>query len=53
MKMKRLVGIVLILSFSLLSCATTTVIKSEPSDAGVYINGQKMGKTPLSLLGFT
>lgn len=27
-------------------CASTTVIRSEPSGATVYIDGSKMGKTP-------
>lgn len=30
----------------LTSCASTTVIQSEPSGANVYINGEKVGVTP-------
>lgn len=30
------------------SCSSTTVISSNPSGAQVYLNGEKMGKTPYS-----
>lgn len=29
-------------------CASTTVIRTEPSDATLYIDGSKTGKTPYS-----
>jgi len=30
------------------SCSSTTLISSEPSGAAVYLNGEKVGKTPYS-----
>jgi hypothetical protein len=39
---------ILFLSLTILltSCASTTVIQSEPSGANVYIDGEKVGVTP-------
>lgn len=37
-------GLVLILLFG--SCASTTVIRSNPEGAKVYLNGEPVGKTP-------
>ena len=34
------------LTIFLTSCASTTVIQSEPSGANVYIDGEKVGVTP-------
>ncbi|AVR45196.1 PEGA domain-containing protein [Christiangramia fulva] len=46
MKLKNLftliVGILLLFS----SCASSTIIDSYPSNATIYINGEKVGKTP-------
>lgn len=41
-------GTALFFAFTLLllSCKSTTIIKSEPAGAVVYINGQKKGETP-------
>lgn len=34
--------------FALCNCASTTMIRSEPSGAKVYADGMLLGKTPLS-----
>jgi hypothetical protein len=31
---------------TLMGCASTTIINSEPSGAAVYLNGEKLGVTP-------
>jgi hypothetical protein len=42
---QRLVAASTLLLFTV-GCASTTVIRSEPSGATVYIDGSKVGKTP-------
>lgn len=41
-------GIALLLAATLLfySCASTTIIRSTPSDAKLYLNGEPVGETP-------
>lgn len=43
--MKKLIGLITIFFF-LLGCASTTVIKSNPPGAELYLNGQLKGETP-------
>jgi len=43
--MKKLIGLISIFFF-LFGCASTTVIKSNPPGAEVYLNGQLKGETP-------
>ncbi len=43
--MKRLIALILVF-FILLGCGSTTVIKSNPSEAKLYLDGQFKGETP-------
>ena len=43
---KKLATLLLIVSLLLLGCSSTTVFRSDPSGAKVYINGESVGKTP-------
>ncbi len=45
MQLKRLVAAATALVLTV-GCTSTTIIRSEPSGANVYIDGSKMGKTP-------
>ncbi len=45
--MKRL--LCLLLAASLAGCTSTTVIKSVPEGATVYLNGERVGMTPYTL----
>jgi PEGA domain len=45
MQLKRLVAASTALMLTV-GCTSTTVIRSEPSGANLYIDGSKMGKTP-------
>ena len=38
--------LIAVLAQSLFGCSSSTVISTEPSDADLYINGMKVGKTP-------
>ncbi len=40
------VTMILLLSFLVGGCSSTTVISSEPNGATLYIDGMKVGKTP-------
>lgn len=42
----RVVSLVLAGSVLMASCASTTVIQSEPNGAKVYLNGEPVGRTP-------
>ena len=45
-KTTKIVSLLLVFSIFLSSCASTTIIQSEPSGAKVYLNGEKIGTTP-------
>lgn len=42
----RTIASVLLLSFVMISCSSTTMITSEPPGAKLYINGMSVGNTP-------
>lgn len=44
--MKKIISFILILPILLSSCASSTIISTSPSDATLYINGEKVGQTP-------
>ena len=43
---KKIISTLILLSFLITGCASTTLINSEPSGATLYMNGMKVGKTP-------
>ena len=42
----RTIASVLLLSFVMISCSSTTMITSDPPGAKLYINGMSVGNTP-------
>jgi hypothetical protein len=42
-------SVALVTCFNLIGCASTTVIRSEPAGANLYIDGSKVGRTPYVL----
>lgn len=46
--MTKTISLLLTSSILLTSCASTTMIQSNPSDAKVYLNGEFVGTTPYS-----
>lgn len=44
--MLKIIAILLSFSIFCTSCVSTTIIRSEPSGADVYIDGMRVGKTP-------
>ncbi|MFO7723596.1 MAG: PEGA domain-containing protein [Bacteroidales bacterium] len=42
----RAVAAMLAISILITSCASTTMIQSDPSGAKIYLDGEPMGKTP-------
>ncbi len=42
----KVISLILACSILLVSCSSTTMINSVPSDAIVFINGERVGKTP-------
>lgn len=47
--MKRTLAAMLVLSLLFLSCSTSTIIKSVPAKAKVYVNDEYKGETPYTL----
>ena len=46
MKLKYLYIPILSASLLFSSCASSTIIDSSPSNATIFVNGEKVGKTP-------
>ncbi|MBN1386850.1 MAG: PEGA domain-containing protein [Bacteroidales bacterium] len=42
----KVISLLLALSILFASCASTTIIQSEPSGAKLYLNGEHVGETP-------
>ena len=45
----KAVALLLVISILFASCASTTIIQSEPSGAKLYLNGESVGETPYTL----
>jgi len=45
----KAVALLLVISILFASCASTTIIQSEPTGAKLYLNGEPVGETPYTL----
>ena len=48
-KITKLTSVIFVITVLFSSCASTTIIQSTPSGADVYLNSQKVGKTPYTM----